>query len=61
MVEVKKGTKSFYIGDSEENPLAEMAFVPSGNSLIIIDHTHVSEELNYDNVKKELKRLTIQR
>ena len=54
MVEVKKGTKSFYVGDSEENPLAEMSFVPSGDNLITIDHTHVSEELNGQGVGKIL-------
>ncbi len=45
MLEVKKGTRSFYVGDSEENSLAEMTFVLSGESLIIIEHTNVSEEL----------------
>lgn len=46
MIEVKKGSNKFYIGDSEDNPLAEMTFVPSNEDLIIIDHTFVSEELN---------------
>ncbi|MGE4273651.1 MAG: GNAT family N-acetyltransferase [Desulfitobacterium sp.] len=46
MLEVKKGQKSFYIGDSEEKPLAEMTFVPSGEQLLIIDETHVGEELS---------------
>jgi len=54
MIEIKKGTKSFYVGDSEENQLAEMDFVPSGENLIIIDHTQVSEELNGQGVGKLL-------
>lgn len=54
MLEIKKGIKSFYVGDSEENPLAEMAFVISGESLIIIDHTYVSDELNGQGVGKLL-------
>jgi len=54
MAEVKKGTKSFYVGDSEENPLAEMTFVPSGDNIIIIDHTYVSDELNGQGVGKLL-------
>ncbi|WIV13724.1 GNAT family N-acetyltransferase [Proteiniborus sp. MB09-C3] len=54
MIEVKKGIRSFYIGDSEENPLAEMTFVPTGNNLIIIDHTYVSDELNGQGVGKLL-------
>lgn len=42
---VNKGLKSFYIGNDESNPLAEMTFVLSGEKLIIIDHTFVSKEL----------------
>lgn len=54
MLEVKEGTKSFYIGDSEENPLAEMSFITSGEMFIIIEHTYVSEELNGQGVGKLL-------
>ena len=54
MLEIKKGTKSFYIGDSEEKPLAEMAFVPTGERLIIIDHTYVSDALNGQGIGKLL-------
>ncbi|MEL1135021.1 GNAT family N-acetyltransferase [Desulfitobacterium sp. THU1] len=54
MLEVKKGKKSFYIGDSEEKPLAEMTFVPSGEHLLIIDETHVGEELSGQGVGKLL-------
>ncbi len=54
MVEVKKGTKSFYVGDSEEKPLAEMTFVPSGDNIVIIDHSYVSDELNGQGVGKLL-------
>lgn len=53
MVDIKKGTKSFYVGDSEENPLAEMGFVLSGEK-IIIDHTHITEELNGQGIGKLL-------
>lgn len=54
MLEVKKGNKSFYVGDSENNPLAEMTYVISGESLIIIDHTYVSDELNGQGIGKLL-------
>lgn len=54
MVEVKKGAKSFYVGDSEENPLAEMAFVSAGDHIVIIDQTHVAEELKGQGVGKIL-------
>ncbi len=54
MVEVKKGNRSFYAGDSEENPLAEMAFVHSEDNNIIINHTYVSDELNGQGIGKLL-------
>lgn len=46
MYYIEKGTKSFYIGKDEDNPLAEMTYVISGENLIIIDHTTVSDELS---------------
>ena len=54
MVEVKKGTKSFYVGDVEENPLAKITFVSSDDNTIIIDHTYVSNELRGQGVAKLL-------
>lgn len=45
MLEIKEGNNNFYIGNSENKPLAKMTFVPTGNNFIIIDHTSVSEEL----------------
>jgi len=54
MIEVKKGTKSFFVGDLEENPLAEMTFVFSDDNTIIIDHTYVSNELSGQGVGKLL-------
>ncbi|ABX40552.1 GNAT family N-acetyltransferase [Lachnoclostridium phytofermentans] len=54
MLEIKKGTKSFYIGDSEENPLAIMTYIFSGENLIIVDHTYVSDELKGQGIGKLL-------
>ncbi len=54
MLEIKKGIKSFYIGDLEENPLAEITFVNSDGNYIIADHTYVSDELNGQGVGKLL-------
>lgn len=54
MLEIKKGIKSFYVEDSEENPLAKMSFVPTEEKFIIIDHTYVSDELNGQGVGKLL-------
>lgn len=54
MLEIKKGSKSFYLGDSEENSLAEMSYVTSGDNVIIIDHTHVADELGGQGVGRLL-------
>lgn len=54
MLEIKKSSNKFYIGDSEENPLAEMTYVNSGEDIIIVDHTFVSDELGGQGVGKLL-------
>lgn len=59
MLEIKKGTSKFYIGDSEENPLAEMTYVNSGEGIIIIDHTLVSDELGGQGIGKKLLKEVI--
>ncbi|MBU3154937.1 GNAT family N-acetyltransferase [Clostridium estertheticum] len=53
MLDIKKGVKSFYVGDNEEKPLAKMEFVYSGD-VITIDHTFVSDELRGQNVARQL-------
>ena len=53
-MKVKKGVKSFYVGDSEENPLAKMTFVPTGEHRIIVDHTYVSDELSGQGIGRQL-------
>lgn len=54
MIEIKRGSKSFYVGDSEEKPLAEMVFLMSENNTITIDHTNISEALSGQGVGKLL-------
>lgn len=54
MLEIKKTTNMFYIGESEESPLAEMTYVNSGENIIIIDHTYVSDQLGGQGVGKLL-------
>lgn len=60
MVEVKKGIKSFYLGDSEENPLAEMTFVTNGEKRIIVDHTYVPNELSGKGIGKKLLKAMVE-
>lgn len=52
-MQIKKGIKSFYVGDSEEAPLAEMVFTLN-DEVIIIEHTNVSDELSGQGVGKLL-------
>lgn len=54
MLEIKKGTNSFYIGESEKNPLAIITYKPSDENHIIVDHTIVSDQLSGQGVGKKL-------
>ena len=54
MAEIKHGHNKFYVGDSEENPDAEMTYVPTGKDKIIIDHTGVGESLRGQGIAKQL-------
>ena len=59
MYEVKKGTQSFYIGESEDQWAATITYVYSGENRITVEHTYVSEALNGQGVGKLLlKALT---
>lgn len=53
-MEVKKGKNKFYLGDSEEHPLAKITYVVSDDNSIVIDHTFVAEELNGQGIGKLL-------
>ncbi|WP_378953049.1 GNAT family N-acetyltransferase [Pelosinus sp. sgz500959] len=54
MITINQGSKSFYVGDSKVEPLAEMVFTSSDKDIIIIDHTFVSDELRGQNVGRQL-------
>lgn len=45
MTTIKEGSQSFYVGESETNPDAEIGYTFSENGDIVIDHTVVSESL----------------
>lgn len=53
-MEIKKGTNGFYIGDSEDDIIAEITYVPTGEDRIIIDHTYVSNELRGQGIARKL-------
>ena len=54
VVEIKKGHQKFYIGDSEESPIAEITFKQKDEQTIIADHTYVSDELRGQGVAGKL-------
>lgn len=51
---IKRGTNKFYIGENENNPVAELTFKPKDENTIIADHTFVSEELRGKGVAGQL-------
>lgn len=44
-MEVKVGKNKFYIGDTEENPLAQVIITDMEKDIITIEHTYVYEQL----------------
>lgn len=54
MAEIKKGDQKFYIGESEENPIAEITFKKKDDHTIIADHTYVSDELRGEGIAGKL-------
>ena len=51
-LEIKQGENKFYIGDDENNALAEITYRFVDNNEINIDHTGVSDELGGQGVGK---------
>ena len=54
MTTIKKAENKFYVGDHVKSPLAEITYIQSGKSLIVIDHTYVSDELRGQGVAGKL-------
>ncbi|AKJ43802.1 GNAT family N-acetyltransferase [Pragia fontium] len=51
---ILEGENRFYVNDPDGNMLAEIAFVPTGEKLAIIDHTYVDARLKGQGVGKNL-------
>ncbi len=51
---ITEGNNKFYIGASEEKPIAEITFRRAGSDTLIIDHTYVSEELRGQGIARKL-------
>lgn len=59
MIDIKKGINKFYIGDSEENPLAQVILTDTEQDIIKIEHTYVCEELKGKGAGKQLVRKVV--
>jgi len=57
---IRKGENQFYIGENIENLLAEITFIPTGESKIIIDHTYVSDLLRGQGVALQLVKKVVE-
>jgi len=54
MAEIKKGNQKFYVGENEQEPIAEITFKPKDTNTIIADHTYVSDELRGQGIAGKL-------
>lgn len=53
-MEIKHGENKFYIGNSPSEAIAEITYVPTGETRLIADHTYVSEELRGQGIAQKL-------
>ncbi len=60
MMEIKVGENKFYVGENPVVTDAEVHYVPTSPTLIIIDHTHVSESLRGQGVGALLVKKTVE-
>ncbi len=54
MANIESGNNKFYIGEDENNPIAEITFKPADGNTIIADHTYVSDELRGQGIAGKL-------
>ncbi len=53
-MEIKKGNKSFYIGENEDNAIGRITYIVESESVIVANHTYVSPEHRGKNIAKLL-------
>ncbi|KMT61453.1 hypothetical protein X559_2325 [Paenilisteria newyorkensis] len=54
MMEFVKGENRFFKEDEDGKLIAEVTWVPSGDSLVILDHTFVDESLRGQGIASQL-------
>ncbi|MTH45276.1 GNAT family N-acetyltransferase [Escherichia alba] len=53
-MEIREGHNKFYVNDAAGSPVAEIVYVPTGDNLIVIEHTGVDASLKGQGVGKLL-------
>lgn len=59
-MEIKTGINKFYIGDTEENPLAQIILTDFEENIIKIEHTYVYEQLKGKGAGKKLVKKVVE-
>lgn len=59
-MEIKRGVNKFYIGDTEENPLAQIILTDTEKNIIKIEHTYVYEQLRGTGAGKQLVKKVVE-
>lgn len=59
-MEIKTGVNKFYIGDTEENPLAQIILTDIEKNIIKIEHTYVYEQLKGKGAGKQLVKKVVE-
>ncbi|PSL40066.1 hypothetical protein B0H99_10679 [Planomicrobium soli] len=59
-MDIKKGENKFYIGNDAVETDAEVHYVPTGLTRIIVDHTHVADNLRGQGVGEALVKKVIE-
>lgn len=54
MSEILKGNNKYYIGEDENNPIAQITYKDKDANTIIADHTYVSDELRGQGIAGQL-------
>lgn len=59
-MKIKRGVNKFYIGDTEENPLAQIILTDIEKNIIKIEHTYVYEQLKGKGAGKQLIKKVVE-
>ncbi|GAA0598389.1 GNAT family N-acetyltransferase [Virgibacillus siamensis] len=54
MADIKKGDHKFYMGEDEQNPIAEITYKEIGDDVFEVDHTYTADELRGQGIAGEL-------